>query len=38
MIYTMLKSTFEKAEHIKLTYRDNKDFSFSRFKVDLESA
>ena len=36
MIYTMLKSTFEKAEPIKLTYRDYKNFSFDRFKADLE--
>ena len=38
MIYTMLKSTFEKAQPIKLTYRDYKDFSFDRFKADLENA
>ena len=38
MIYTMLKSTFEKAEPIKLTYRDYKNFSFDRFKADLENA
>ena len=34
----MLKSTFEKAEPIKLTYRDYKNFSFDRFKADLENA
>ena len=38
MIYTMLKSTFEKAEPIKLTYRDYNNFSFNRFKTDLENA
>ena len=38
MIYTMLKSTFEKAETIKLTHRDYKNFSFDRFKADLENA
>ena len=38
MIYTMLKSTFEKAEPIKLPYRDYKNFSFDRFKADLENA
>ena len=38
MIYTMLKSTFEKAEPIKLTYRGYKNFSFDRFKADLENA
>ena len=38
MIYTMLKSTFEKAEPIKLTYRDYKNFSFDRFKADLKNA
>ena len=38
MIYTMLKSTFEKAETIKLTYRDYKNCSFDRFKVVLENA
>ena len=38
MIYTMFKSTFEKAEPIKLTYRDYKNFSFDRFKADLENA
>ena len=38
MIYTMLKSTFEKAEPIKLTYRDYKNFSFDRFKTDLKNA
>ena len=43
----MLKSTFEKAEPIKLTLqkllvtktsRDYKNFSFDRFKADLENA
>ena len=38
MIYTMLKSTFEKAEPINWTYRDYKNFSFDRFKADLENA
>ena len=38
MIYTMVKSTFEKAEPIKLTYRDYNNFSFNRFKTDLENA
>ena len=38
MIQTMLKSTFEKAEPIKLIYTDYKNFSFDRFKADLESA
>ena len=38
MIYTILKSTIEKAEQIKLTYRDYKNFSFHRFKVDFENA
>ena len=38
MIYTMLKPTFKKAEAIKLTYRDYKNFSFDRFKADLENA
>ena len=38
MIYKMLKSTFEKAEPIKLTYRDYKNFSFDRFSADLENA
>ena len=38
MIYTMIKSTFEKAEPIKLIYRDYKNFSFDRFKADLENA
>ena len=37
MICTMLKSTFEKAEPIKLTQRDYKKFSFDRFKADLEN-
>ena len=37
MIYTMLKSTVEKAEPIKLIYRDYKNFSFD-FKADLENA
>ena len=36
MIYTMLKPTFEKAEPIKLKYRDYKNFLFDRFKADLE--
>ena len=36
MIYTMLKSTIEKAEPIKLIYRDYKNFSFDRFKADLK--
>ena len=36
MIYTMLKSTFKKAELIKLTYRDYENFSSNRFKADLE--
>ena len=34
----MLKSTFEKAEPIKLTYGDYKKFSFDSFKADLENA
>ena len=34
----MLKSTFKKAEPVKLTYRDYKKFSFDRFKADLENA
>ena len=34
----MVKSTFEKAEPIKLTYRDYKKFSFVRFKADLQNA
>ena len=38
MIYTMLKSIFEKAEHIKVKYKDYKNFSFDRFKADLENA
>ena len=38
MIYTMIKSTFEKAEPIKLIYRDYKNFSFDWFKTDLENA
>ena len=38
MIYTMLKSTIEKAEPIKLIYRDYKNFSFDRFKADLKNA
>ena len=38
MIYTMLKSTFGKAETIKLTYRAYKNCSFDRFKVVLENA
>ena len=33
----MLKSTFEKAESIKLTYRNYKKFSLDRFKADLEN-
>ena len=37
MIYTMLKSTIEKAEPIKLIYRDYKNFLFDRFKADLEN-
>ena len=36
MIHTMLKSTFEKAEPIKLIYRNYKNFSFDRFKTNLE--
>ena len=36
MIHTMLKSTFEKAEPIKLIYRNYKNFSFDRFKANLE--
>ena len=38
MIYTMFKSTFEKAEPIKLTYRYYKNFWFDRFKADLQNA
>ena len=38
MIYTMLKSTFGKAETIKLTYRAYKNCSFDRFKVVLENS
>ena len=38
MICTMLKSAFEKATPIKLTYRDYKKLSFDRFKADLENA
>ena len=38
MTYTMLKSTFEKAEPIKLLYRDYKNFLLDRFKADLENA
>ena len=34
----MLESTFEKAKHFKLTYRDYKNFSFDRLKADLENA
>ena len=34
----MLRSTFEKGEPIKLTYRDYKNFLFDRFKADLENA
>ena len=37
MIYAMLKSTIEKAEPIKLIYRDYKNFLFDRFKADLEN-
>ena len=33
----MLKSAFEKAELIKLTYGDHKDLLFDRFHVDLEN-
>ena len=36
MIYTMLKTTFKKAELIKLTYRDYENFSSNRLKADLE--
>ena len=38
MIYTMLKFTFDKVEPIELTYRDYKNFSFDRLKVNLENA
>ena len=38
MTCTMLKSTFQKGEPSKLTYRDCKNFSFDRFKADLENA
>ena len=38
MTCTMLKSTFQKGEPIKLTYRDCKNFSLDRFKADLENA
>ena len=34
----MFMSTFEKPEPIKLTYRDYNNFSFDRFKADLENA
>ena len=34
----MLKCTFEKAEPIKLTYKDCKNFLFDRFIADLEIA
>ena len=34
----VLKTTFEKAEPLKLTYRYYKNFSFDRFKGDLENA
>ena len=34
----MLKSIFEKAEPVKLTYRDYKKFLFARFKPDLQNA
>ena len=34
----MLRSTFEKAEPIKLTYRHYKIYSPDKFKVDLENA
>ena len=37
MIYTMLESTSEKAEPIKLTYKDYKNFSFDRIKANLET-
>ena len=33
----MLKSTSEKPESIKLTYRDYKNISFDRFKLDMEN-
>ena len=39
MIYTMIKSAFEKAELFKLTtYRDCKNFLFDIFKAHLENA
>ena len=38
MIYTMLKFTFDKVEPIELKYRDYKNFSFDRLKVNLENA
>ena len=34
----MLKSTFKKAEPIKLRYRYYKNFLFDRFRADLENA
>ena len=38
MICRMLKSTFEKAEPIKLIYKVYKNVLFDRFKADLENA
>ena len=38
MIYTMLKSTFEKVKPIKSIYGDYKNFSFDRFKADPKNA
>ena len=38
VVGVVLKTTFEKAEPLKLTYRYYKNFSFDRFKGDLENA
>ena len=38
LIYSMLKTTFEKEESIKVTYRDYKQFQWENFEKDLTSS
>ena len=38
MIFTMLKSMFEKAESMQPKHQDHKNFSFARLMVNLEKA
>ena len=38
MVYTMLKTTFQKSEPKQLIYRDFKNFYFESFKSDLRES